>query len=103
MEGVESFRNLASDSTLSDFFNVFQHQISEEGRGILSKDGIMKFIDDSIENIESKFLLVEEDSSSEKYRGDTLSEISSGLNLLASGIKVVTALLSLFGADNVDR
>ena len=39
----------------------------------------------------------------EQYRGDTLSDISSGLNMLASGIKVITTILSLFGADTVDR
>ena len=39
----------------------------------------------------------------EEYRGDTLSDISAGLNMLSSGIKVITTILSLFGADTVDR
>jgi len=39
----------------------------------------------------------------EQYRSDTLSEISSGLNVLASGIKVITTIFSLFGAESVDR
>ena len=39
----------------------------------------------------------------DQYRGDTLSDISYGLNMLASGIKVITTILSLFGADTVDR
>ena len=39
----------------------------------------------------------------EQYRSDTLSEISLGLNVLASGIKVITTILSLFGAESVDR
>ena len=39
----------------------------------------------------------------EEYRGDTLNDISSGLNMVANGIKVITTILSLFGADTVDR
>ena len=39
----------------------------------------------------------------EEFRSDTLSDISSGLNVLASGIRVITTILSLFGADTVDR
>ena len=45
----------------------------------------------------------EKGHSFEEYRGDTLNDISSGLNLVASGIKVITTILSLFGADTVDR
>ena len=45
----------------------------------------------------------EKGHSLEEYRGDTLNDISSGLNLVASGIKVITTILSLFGADTVDR
>jgi len=39
----------------------------------------------------------------EQFRSDTLNDINSGLNLIASGIKVITTILSLFGADTVDR
>ena len=45
----------------------------------------------------------EKGHSLEEYRGDTLNDISSGLNMVASGIKVITTILSLFGADTVDR
>ena len=36
-------------------------------------------------------------------RADTLNEIHSGLNTIGSIIKIVTTVLSLFGADNIDR
>lgn len=36
-------------------------------------------------------------------RADTLNEINSGLNTLGNIIKIVTTVLSLFGADNIDR
>ena len=39
----------------------------------------------------------------QQYRGDTLSDISSGLNVVASGIRVITTILSLLGAQTVDR
>ena len=49
-----------------------------------------------------KFLAMSKHSL-EEYRSDTLSDISSGLNMVASGIKMITTILSLFGADTVDR
>ena len=49
-----------------------------------------------------QFLAMSEHSL-EEYRGDTLNDISSGLNMVASGIKMITTILSLFGADTVDR
>ena len=36
-------------------------------------------------------------------RADTLNEINTGLNTLSNIIKIVTTVLSLFGADNIDR
>ena len=37
------------------------------------------------------------------FRSDTLSDINAGLNTIASGIRVVTSILSLFGAQPIDR
>ena len=54
------------------------------------------------ENLGRKFLSMS-DNILEEYRSDTLNDISSGLNMVASGIKVITTILSLFGADTVDR
>ena len=39
----------------------------------------------------------------EKFRGDTLSDLNSGLSLLASGIKIISTILTLLGAENNDR
>ena len=39
----------------------------------------------------------------EEFRGDTISDIHDGLNFLATGIKIVTTILTLFGAESVDR
>ena len=39
----------------------------------------------------------------EDYRSDTLNDINAGLNVIATGIKVITTILALFGADNTDR
>ena len=39
----------------------------------------------------------------ETYRSDALSDISSGLNVVASGIRVITTILSLLGAGTVER
>ena len=36
-------------------------------------------------------------------RAGTLNEIHSGLNTIGSIIKIVTTVLSLFGAENIDR
>ena len=41
--------------------------------------------------------------SSELLRADSLSEIHSGLNTLGNIIKIVTAVMSLFGSDSLDR
>ena len=38
-----------------------------------------------------------------EFRSDALNDINAGLSILASGIKVITSLLSLFGAEAVDR
>ena len=36
-------------------------------------------------------------------RYDTLSDIQRGLNTIGNIIQIVTSILSLFGASNVDR
>ena len=58
--------------------------------------------DEEIKSIGRKFLLFQEPSK-KRIEGETLSEISNGLNMVATGIKIVTTLLTLLGADTVDR
>ena len=40
---------------------------------------------------------------SESYRGDMISDINSGLSVLSTSIRVVSAILTLFGASNRRR
>ena len=40
---------------------------------------------------------------SESYRGDMISDINSGLTVLSTSIRVISAILTLFGASNSRR
>ena len=59
---------------------------------------------DSSEDIGRKFVnMLEKYEKIGEYRSDTLSDINAGLNTIATGINVITTILSLFGAQSVDR
>merc|ERR550534_3046670 len=38
-----------------------------------------------------------------EFRGDTLTDIHSGLQVLATGIQIVSTILTILGAENTDR
>ena len=38
-----------------------------------------------------------------QYRGDTLSDINSGLSVLSGVIRIVSTVLTILGAESVDR
>ena len=76
--------------------------ISNEGANDIIGDNNEK--EAAIEHFGRQFASMEEsDNFLEEFRSDTLNDISSGLNVLASGIKVITTILSLFGAESVYR
>ena len=63
---------------------------------------------EDVEHYADKFARILEQSEGrslkESYRSDTLSDIKYGLGKLGTVIKIATAVLSLFGAeDTVDR
>ena len=58
--------------------------------------------DEEIKSIGRKFLLFQEPSK-ERFEGETLNGLNNGLNMVATGIKIVTTLFTLFGAVTVDR
>ena len=43
------------------------------------------------------------ESYNETYRGDMISDINKGLNVVSTGIKVISAILTLLGASNNRR
>ena len=59
---------------------------------------------DSSEDVGRKFVnMLEKYEKIGEYRSNTLSDINAGLNTIATGINVITTILSLFGAQPVDR
>ena len=86
---------------LSDKHSDIRAHLSDQDSDILAH---LSDEEATIASFGRKFSEMSERSRSlEEYRGDTLSDINSGLNMIASGIKVITTILSLFGADTVDR
>ena len=43
------------------------------------------------------------ESYNETFRGDMISDINKGLNVVSTGIKVISAILTLLGASNNRR
>ena len=74
-------------------WNIEPNVISDNEESITAEE---------IASIGRKFLLFREPPK-KRIDGNTLSEISTGLNMVATGIKIVTTILTLFGADTVDR
>ena len=90
------------DEWKKDFTKVGQNQarmrlVRKRNKGSEQEERISSFGRKFSEMVEGRGGRLEE------FRGDTLSDLNSGLSLLASGIKIVSTILTLLGAENNDR
>ena len=77
--------------------NSNTHHASYIHHHVHRREDIVDHLGRNVENIDDPGDYLEE------YRSDTLNDINAGLNVIASGIKVITTILALFGADTTDR